>query len=140
MDSEIVKVGVGAIIIKDGLMLLAKRKGSFAAGTYGSVGGHLKFGESPIDGVKREAREELGIEIENLVFATCTSINRYGKHYIDISFTASISKGEPKICEPEKIETIGWFPIDNPPSPLFGIIEIYLTSLKTGQKYFEVHE
>lgn len=41
------KVGVGALIIQDGRILLAKRKGSHDQRTYGSVGGHLEFGESP---------------------------------------------------------------------------------------------
>ena len=37
------KVGVGLLIIKDGKVLLAKRKNAHGEGTWGSVGGHLNI-------------------------------------------------------------------------------------------------
>jgi len=101
------KVGAGVVIIKDGMTLLAKRKGSHSEGMWGSMGGHVEFGETPIETVKREAREELGIEIGNIKFVTCANLIREGKHYIDISFTAEIISGEPTIMEPHAIESIG---------------------------------
>ncbi len=136
--SDSIKVGAGVVIIKDGMTLLAKRQGSHAEGCYGSLGGHVEFGESPVDAVTREAREELGIEIGNVVFVSCTNMRKYGKHYIDVSFVAEILSGEPTILEPHKIESIGWFPLDNLPSPLFEPVRIALEALKTGNRYFEV--
>ncbi|TAN33045.1 NUDIX hydrolase [Patescibacteria group bacterium] len=70
-EDKIIKVGAGAVIIKDGKTLLAKRKGAHADGCYGSIGGHVEFGESPMETVKREATEELGVEIGNLKFVSC---------------------------------------------------------------------
>lgn len=140
MANDQVKVGAGAVIIKDGMALLAKRKGAHGEGTWGSVGGHVEFGESPIETARREAREELGIEIGNIQFATCSSIRIEGKHYIDISFTAEIVFGEPSIQESDRIECIGWYPLDNLPSPLFAPVRILLEQLKTGNAYFEVNE
>ena len=61
------KVGAGVVIIKDGQILLAKRKGSHGCGHWGSMGGHVEFGESPIEASKREAFEELGIKLEILI-------------------------------------------------------------------------
>ena len=135
-----INVGAGVVIIQDGKTLLTKRKGSHAAGCWGSLGGHVEFGESPIDAVKREALEELGIAITNVQFATCTDMQKYGKHYIDISFTAEIASGEPKICEPEKIDDVRWFPLDALPDPLFEPVRIVLESIRGGQQYFEVTE
>lgn len=140
MENNIPKIGAGAVIIKDGMTLLAKRKGSHGNGTWGSMGGHVEFGESPIETVKREAREELGVEIGNLQFATLTNMLKEGKHYLDISFTAEIISGEPTIQEPERIEAIGWYAIDNLPSPLFEPVKVVFEALKTGKNYFEIGE
>jgi 8-oxo-dGTP diphosphatase len=109
----------GAVIIKNGMTLLAKRKGSHGSGRWGSMGGHANFGETPRETAIREAREELGIEIGNLRFVSCESIVGPGKHYLDVSFLADIVSGEPQIMEPDKIEEIGWFPLDRLPEPLY---------------------
>lgn len=140
MPDDVIKVGAGVVIIKDGKTLLAKRKGAHAAGSYGSLGGHVEFGESPIEAVKREAREELGIEIGNIKFSCCTSMIKYGQHYIDISFVAEIISGEPKIMEPEKIESLEWYALNNLPEPLFEPVKKVLEALKNGEIYKEVKE
>lgn len=140
MSENIIKVGAGVVIVKDGKTLLAQRKGSHGAGCWGSAGGHVEFGETPMETVKREAREELGIEIGNLKFAACTNFLREGKHYIDITFVADLISGEPTICEPDRIQALEWFPLDQLPEPIFKPVEVVLEGLKTGQKYFEVKE
>ena len=40
------RVGIGVIILKDGKVLLGKRKGSHGAGEYAFPGGHLEYMES----------------------------------------------------------------------------------------------
>lgn len=140
MDQKSPKVGAGIVIIRDGMTLLAKRKGSHGSGMWGSVGGHVEFGETPAEAAIREAKEELGIEVGNVQFAMCMNILQEGKHYVDISFTADILSGIPSIQEPDKIESIGWFPLDNLPSPLFFPVATVIESIKTGKRYFEVKE
>lgn len=140
MPEQIPKFGAGVVIIRDGMTLLAKRKGSHGEGMWGSMGGHVEFGESPQAAVAREAREELGIEIGNMQFAACMNMIREGKHYLDVSFTAEIISGEPSVQEPEHIETIGWFALDDLPSPLFPPVAAVLNALRTGKNYFEVDD
>ena len=60
------KAGVGIMVLKDGKVLLGKRKGSHGEGEYAFPGGHLEYMESFEDCAKREVREECGVEIENL--------------------------------------------------------------------------
>ncbi|EKD56432.1 MAG: MutT/NUDIX family protein [uncultured bacterium] len=134
------KVGAGAVIIKDGKTLLAKRKGSHSSGMWGSFGGHVKFGETPIEAAKREAKEELGIEIDNFTFISCANLIKGDKHFLDISFMAEIISGKPTIQEPHRIEEIGWYPLDDLPTPLFEPVKIVLESLKTGKRYFEIKD
>ncbi|HLC70197.1 MAG TPA: NUDIX domain-containing protein [Patescibacteria group bacterium] len=138
MSDNIIKVGAGVVIIKDGETLLTKRHGAHAEGTYGSLGGHVEFGETPTETVKREAREELGIEVGNLRFATCVNMVKYGKHYVDISFVADIISGEPIIMEPDRIESVGWYDLNNLPEPLFEPVRIVLEQIKSGVSYKEI--
>jgi 8-oxo-dGTP diphosphatase len=140
MNESRPKLGAGVVIIKDGKTLLAKRKGAHASGMWGSMGGHVEFGETPIEAAKRESMEELGIKIGNFKFLACTNMLKEGKHYVDVSFIAEIISGEPKIMEPHKIEEIGWFPMDDLPDPLFGPVATCFEAIKTGQNYFEMKE
>ena len=135
---DYIKIGVGILIFKDGKVLLTKRKGKLLGlGTYGSVGGHVEYGEAPTEALKREAREELGIKLGNLKFLHCYSAMMYGKHYIDIMFTGEIISGEPKVLEPDKIESVGWYDPKNLPAPLFDPVRISFEAYNNGQQYFE---
>lgn len=140
MNEKEIKVGAGVVIMKDGKTLLAKRKGSHAEGEWGSMGGHVEYGETPVETVMREAREELGIEIGNIRFVCCSNFLKDDKHYVDVSFVADLLSGEPTICEPDRIEMIGWFALDALPEPLFEPVRTVLDGLRTGQSYFEVAE
>lgn len=51
-----------------GRLLLIRRAKEPSAGKLGVPGGFIDFGESAEDGVRREVREEVGIEIEQLHF------------------------------------------------------------------------
>ncbi len=133
------KVGVGLLIIKDGKVLLGKRKGAHGAGEYAGFGGHLEGQETFEDGVLRELAEEGGtdIHVNNLRMICVTNLRKYApKHYVDIGFVAEWISGEPKVMEPDKIESWEWHDIDNLPEPLFGVIDNYVEAYKTGRMYF----
>jgi ADP-ribose pyrophosphatase YjhB (NUDIX family) len=56
-------VGVGAVIVDDGRVVLIKRKYEPLAGQWSLPGGTLEIGESLEAGVAREMREETGLEV-----------------------------------------------------------------------------
>lgn len=60
------QIVVAAMIVDEtGRLLIAERpEGKFMAGWWEFPGGKLEFGERPEDGLAREVREELGIEVE----------------------------------------------------------------------------
>jgi mutator protein MutT len=57
-------VGVGAIIVCDGKLLLEKRKNEPGKGKWSIPGGLVELGESVEQTVIREVREETGLEVE----------------------------------------------------------------------------
>jgi 8-oxo-dGTP diphosphatase len=131
------QVGIGGIILKDNKVLMAKRRGKFGNGTWGTFGGHLEFGESFEKCVKREAKEELGIEIGIKKLISLSNLIDNEHHYVDMVFLVELIKGDPKILEPEKHEDLEWFDIDNLPSPLFISIEKAMEALKNNQIVFD---
>jgi len=115
------KVGLGVLIMKEGKVLLGKRKNAHGDGDWCFPGGHLEAEESWEDCARRETKEEAGIEIKNLRFGTATNdiFEKEGKHYVTIIMLADYASGEVTLCEPEKCEKWEWFSWDALPTPLF---------------------
>ncbi|MBU0596836.1 NUDIX domain-containing protein [Patescibacteria group bacterium] len=115
------KVGVGVCIVRDGKVLLGKRKNSHGQGTWSFPGGHLDFGESWEDCSIRETLEETGLKINKIKFAAVTNdvMDKEDKHYITIFIRADCMQGDPQLMEPEKCEKWEWFDWNNMPESLF---------------------
>lgn len=62
-------VGVGAVIIEQGRVLLVQRAQPPQQGQWSLPGGLLEVGERLEDAVRREVREETGLEVEVLSLA-----------------------------------------------------------------------
>lgn len=108
------------MIVRDGKVLLGKRKNAHGAGQWSFVGGHLEFGESIEDCARREALEETGVEIKDVRIGPYT--NDFSKqahnHYVTL-FVMCTAKGEPQLMEPDKCEGWQWISWDNLPDNLF---------------------
>lgn len=132
------KTGIGILVFKDGKVLLGKRKGSHAPNVYAGPGGHLEHLESFATCAKREAREEAGIEIDNIRFLCLTNFTKYApKHYVDIGLAADWVSGSPQILEPDKCESWDWYDLDTLPEPLFHVTAHYIEAYETGKNYFD---
>ncbi len=57
-------VGVGAVIVREGHVLIVKRRYEPLAGRWSLPGGTLELGETLETGVAREMLEETGLEVE----------------------------------------------------------------------------
>ncbi|MEN9647660.1 MAG: hypothetical protein RLY57_464 [Candidatus Parcubacteria bacterium] len=127
------KVGVGIMILKEGKVLLGKRKSSHGSGQYAFPGGHFEYMESFEQSALRELSEECGIKIQNLRFQFLANLTEYTpKHYVHVGLIAEWKSGEPEILEPEKCDGWNWYNLDNLPSPLFKACELAFESYKTG--------
>ncbi len=77
-------------------------------------GGHVEAGEAPEDALRREAMEELGVEIE--------SFHLLGTIYDPVEpaevlvFVVPGWKGEPLNAAPDEHTQIGWFTVEELPA------------------------
>ena len=114
-------VGVSAVIIRGGRLLLGRRRGSHGAGAYAFPGGKPKPGESPADALAREIREETGLTCTAISPITWTSevFAEDGLHFVTLHHQAEVAAGEPQLLEPQKCDGWGWYRWDDLPQPLF---------------------
>ncbi|MBU1193699.1 MAG: NUDIX domain-containing protein [Proteobacteria bacterium] len=114
-------VGVAAIIIRSGKVLLGKRKGAHGSGSWAFPGGHLEFNESIEDCARREVFEETGLRVTNCRFAAMTNDIFYQsqKHYVTLFVVCEYQGGTLQVKEPDMCEQWDWFYWNELPGPLF---------------------
>ncbi len=109
-------VGVGAVVIRDGKILLVKRANEPNRGKWSVPGGLVRTGETLEDALKREIREELGVDVQVKDIACVTDEIFYDEsrkveyHYIVIDFYADIT-GEPRPMS--DAADVAWFDLNS---------------------------
>jgi 8-oxo-dGTP diphosphatase len=94
-------VGVGAVILHDGEVLLVRRANPPLQGEWSLPGGALELGEKLRDGIAREVKEETGLEVEvGPVLDVVDSIfpdgdGRPQYHYVLIDYVCHLHTGTP---------------------------------------------
>lgn len=99
------RVGVGAVVIREGRVLLVRRGAAPASGLWAIPGGGLRLGETLQKGAEREILEETGIVIRagEPIF-TCDSIirdeeGRLRFHYVIVDMAADYINGDAKAAD-----------------------------------------
>ena len=114
---------VGAVIFQSGKILAAKRKqGKTLGGLWEFPGGKIEGGESPIEALAREIKEELEAEIE-VVREIVTTVHHYDFATIELTTFQCELKGnhfvnkeheEIKWLSVSDLGTVEWAPADTP--------------------------
>jgi ADP-ribose pyrophosphatase YjhB (NUDIX family) len=109
-------VTVGAVVLDGrGRVLLLKhvfRKGS----GWGIPGGFIEKGEQPEEAIRRELREEAGLEVGEARVVTARTLRR--PRQIEILFLARASRGANARVASTEISHVEWFATDALPDAL----------------------
>ncbi len=115
-------VGVGAVILRQGEVLIVRRANPPLQGQWSIPGGALDLGEKLRDGVAREVREETGLDVEvGPVLDVFDSIfpdedGRTQYHYVLIDYLCHLRSGtlaaatdasEARWARPEELPGLG---------------------------------
>lgn len=102
------------MIVSGGRALITKRGRDPEKGRYDVPGGFLQAGEDVLDGLRREIKEELGVEIEvdfgDFVHAIPHEYGDEGDHVLAMGFLARLASGEPRPAD--DVEEIRWVSLD----------------------------
>jgi 8-oxo-dGTP diphosphatase len=131
-------IGVAVIVVRDGRVLLGKRRNAHGAGTWQFPGGHLEYGESIEACARRELFEETGLSIINLYMGPFTNdiFEDEKKHYVTLFVVADQTSGDARLKEPDRCERWGWYRWSEMPHPHFLPIA---NLLRQGFSIAEVH-
>jgi ADP-ribose pyrophosphatase YjhB (NUDIX family) len=102
----------------EGRVLLARRAHEPFLGRWDIPGGFLEEGEDPLDGMRRELREETGLEVEPLDYLGAW-MDRYGgdstgEATLNMYWTARVLGGEAQAAD--DVSELAWFAADELPS------------------------
>lgn len=127
---------------KEGKLLLARRCNTgWQDGKYQMPAGHVEPGELPSETAIREAKEEVGVDIDphDLRFM---HVGFRGKHddtgdRVDYYFEATKWSGEVMNCEPEKCDDLLWVAPDDLPDDMVPHARVVIEAVERGETYSE---
>jgi ADP-ribose pyrophosphatase YjhB (NUDIX family) len=105
------KPTAGALCVDNGRVMLTRRAFEPYKGFWDIPGGFLEEGEDPRDGLRRELREETGLEVEPERFLGVW-MDRYGgdstaEATLNLYWTARVVGGHP--APADDVSELGWF-------------------------------
>ncbi len=136
-----VALAVDILLIRDGRVLLLRRKGSgYFDGFYSVPGGRVEMSEGLRVAAIRELEEETGLSVapgDMQLAVTLYNREETTHGWIQHYFIASRWVGEPKLCEPEKCDDLQWFPLDALPEKTVPYLRLVLDAFQRKESYVE---
>ena len=121
-----------------GRLLLARRAGEPWQGYWDTPGGFLEEGEDPLDALRRELREETGLDVEPERFVGAF-VDRYGDgpaapFTLNLYWTARIVGGEPRAAD--DVSELRWFaPDELPPDDEIAFVNVVKALARWRQEH-----
>lgn len=105
---------MGAVVIRDNAVLLVERAREPHKGYWSLPGGVVETGETLIEAVRREVREETGLQVEPLAVVEIferilrDAQGRAEYHYVLIDYVCTVAGGD--LAPADDVSQARWFP------------------------------
>jgi ADP-ribose pyrophosphatase YjhB (NUDIX family) len=100
--------GAQAVIVRDGHVLLGRRATDPGEGRWDLPGGFLQEGEDPLDALRREVREETGLELDILDFLGTWNESYWNRIVLCFTWLAQPAGGDERAGD--DLAELHWFP------------------------------
>ena len=139
--NNVVRVGIGVMIIDDGKVLLGHRlsKRSDTGGIqepdcWSLPGGKQEMFETMFEGAKREIKEETNLDIYELELFGATDDIAKDRHFVTLHIIAKSFSGELIAMEPEKEDKWEWFNLNKLPENIYSPSKKFIDNYINKQK------
>jgi len=129
------------LLVQNGQVAMIRRYNTgYQDGNYTLPSGHIDAGESAIQSVIREAKEEVdvSVEVEDIELAHVIHRNSTDRVYADFYFLAKKWSGTPRNAESEKSDDLSWFDLNNLPKNIIPDVKQSIEKYSSADYYSEV--
>ena len=105
-------------------------------GEYDLPGGHVEANEDIFEAMIREAKEEIGVDINRTDLSIIHIYHNFKKDSLKFVFKTSKYKNEVKNCEENVCKELKWFDINNLPNNIIPGIKREIDNIK-NEIYFD---
>jgi mutator protein MutT len=142
-DKHTARLASFVILERDGKILLSRRFNTgYADGLYQMPSGHVEAHEYPIEAAVREAKEEVGVDIDvadlTFVHTSFRITNDDVGDYVDLFFKTSKWEGEPFNAEPDKCDELLWVPMTDLPENTVPVVREVIKRILAGEPFSEI--
>ena len=129
------------MIMKEGKVLLGRRKSSHGTGEYAFPSAAVSNLESFEDCARRSAKKESALEIDNVQFQFLANITHFAPvHYIFVGMIADWKAGELQTLPESTCVEWAWYGLDEIPRLRFKNVDLAIEAHTKGTSYFGVVE
>ena len=124
---------------EDQVLLMLRACTGYMDGHWAVVAGHVEAGESCAAAAVREAREEVGLDVEVRHLRPVCCMHRTARdgqavnERADFFFETRLWRGEPRLLEPHRAAALAWFGLGSLPTPVVPHENRVLTILTNGR-------
>ena len=117
---------------KKEILLSLRQNTGHHDGKYDLPGGHVEANEDIFEAMIREAKEEIGIDINRADLGIIHIYHNFKKDSLKFVFKTSKYKHEVKNCEENVCKELRWFDINNLPNNIIPGIRIEIENIKNN--------